>query len=506
MARQNKAVAVPVAVTHEGGRAEMHQTPLAELERAVSTCLLWENSFYEGGDSSAARIAALCTTVQPEDIARLAVTARTDLKLRHVPLWLCVQLLAKRTGTRLASDTIAAVVRRPDEAGELLALYWRDRPRDGRRLGGRGAVPKQLKVGLAAAFTKWDAYQLAKWNRDAAVKLRDVMYLVHPKPKDGGVAHLVAGVTRAGKTIRGAAHRHDAGQGALWTQLHTGTLPTPDTWEVGLSAAKTPEEKRAVWTRLLLAQKLPAMATLANLRNMDTVGVEATLVDKAIERTAGGVALPFRYVSAAKVAPAHAQALSDAMVRAAAGGPPLPGRTAVVIDVSGSMVAPISAKGTLHRWEAAAALAALIREQAAGGCRVFAYATGREEVANLRGLALVEAVRRTPSFNGGTNTLAAVQFVAARFKEADRVVVITDEQAHDTEAAALPLPNAEARGYLINVAPYQPGLVLGGRWARINGWSERVVDWLRVHEGLGLPPAGQGGADADEPAEAGPAE
>ncbi len=41
-----------------------------------------------------------------------------------------------------------------------------------------------MKLGLARAFGKFDASQLAKYDRDEPVKLRDVMFLVHAKPKD----------------------------------------------------------------------------------------------------------------------------------------------------------------------------------------------------------------------------------------------------------------------------------------------------------------------------------
>jgi 60 kDa SS-A/Ro ribonucleoprotein len=41
-----------------------------------------------------------------------------------------------------------------------------------------------VKRGLARAFTKFDAYQLAKYNRRSRVKLRDVLFLCHAKPKN----------------------------------------------------------------------------------------------------------------------------------------------------------------------------------------------------------------------------------------------------------------------------------------------------------------------------------
>src|SRR5678816_2038641 len=113
------------AKTHEGGRADAHQKPSVELERAVATCLLFENTFYEKGNDIADRIALLCEQVPVEQVASLAIKARNDYKLRHVPLFLCVQLseLARGRTDGLVRKTLEAIIQRPDEMGEFIAQY-----------------------------------------------------------------------------------------------------------------------------------------------------------------------------------------------------------------------------------------------------------------------------------------------------------------------------------------------------------------------------------------------
>lgn len=432
--KTNTAVACS-AKTHEGGRADAHQTALQELERAVSTCLLWENTFYEKGSDLAQRIADLCAMVKPEEVAALAVKARNDMKLRHVPLWMCVQLLRLKVGA-LAGRTIEHVVQRPDEMGELIALYRRD---------GRIPLAAQLKKALARVFVKFSPYQLAKWDRDAAVKVKDVMFMVHPKPKDEA-------------------------QAAVWKQLVDRTLEAPDTWEVALSSGK---DKKETWTRLLQEKKLGYMALLMNLRNMADAGVDSAMVEQALRDGAPkSKALPFRFVSAYKHAPQYAQALSDAMELAVTGE--LPGSTALILDVSGSMNDAISSKGTLLRYEAAAALAVLVRGLSKS-CRIFVYSNDCTEIANLKGLGLMAEIKR--HVGGGTNTEAAVRRVNTLCKDVDRMILLTDEQAHDGLCVS-----AARHAYVINVAPYKPGLELGGSWVRINGWSERIIDWIQQHE------------------------
>ena len=85
-----------------------------------------------------------------------------------------------------------------------------------------------MKKGLAAAFTKFDEYALAKYNRPTPVKLRDVLFLSHAKPVDEA-------------------------QATLWKRLIAGELVAPDTWEVALSSGA---DKRETWERLLMERKL----------------------------------------------------------------------------------------------------------------------------------------------------------------------------------------------------------------------------------------------------------
>ena len=49
----------------------------------------------------------------------------------------------------------------------------------------RKTYTASMKKGLADAFGKFDEYQFAKYNRqNKAVKLKDILALVHPKPND----------------------------------------------------------------------------------------------------------------------------------------------------------------------------------------------------------------------------------------------------------------------------------------------------------------------------------
>jgi hypothetical protein len=225
---------------------------------------------------------------------------------------------------------------------------------------------------------------------------------------------------------------------------------------------------------LLREDHLGIIALLMNLRNMTEAQVDPALVNEAIARKApGSRALPFRFLTAAKHAPQFAQALSDGMCSAITGR--LQGSTAVVVDVSGSMEGQLSGKSQMMQMDAAAALAVLFREVSAS-CRVFTFSQNLVEVPSLRGIGLVNGIAGSQQ-HSGTYLAGALTALRLHLPELDRLVVITDEQAADGIIAAW-----APKAYLINVAPYAPGLDTVHGWSRVSGWSERVVDWIALEE------------------------
>lgn len=433
-----------ILTTHEGAPVKRIDAE-AQLRRSVMACLLWESEFYESGVKIADRIADLCDDVAPDKIAAMAVEARTQMYLRHVPLWL-TRLLAQRVsgnGRRdgLVSSTLQGVIQRADELTEFLALYWKD---------GKQPLSAQVKKGLAAAFQKFTAYDLAKYNRDGAVKLRDVLFLTHPKPKDEE-------------------------QAEVWRQLIDGTLPAPDTWEVELSAGK---DKRATWERLIAEKKLGGLALLRNLRNMQQVGVPDAAIKEALNTNKYKYVLPFRFVAAAKYAPKFEPELEAGMFRSLAEMRKFGGKTAILVDVSGSMQARLSEKSEMTRQEAGAALAIMARELS-DDCIVIVFGTNAVLVPVRKGFALRDAITHANDFGAvghGTNIGFAVQ--AAKHEGYDRIFVITDAQSHDAVAG----PGDGKRGYIINTASCRNGIGYGP-WTQINGWSDATLKYAQECEG-----------------------
>ena len=436
MARLNilklSRVFAPGMKTHEGAPARLISLEL-QLRRSVLACLLWEKQFYEDGVEIAGRIAELVPKVAPEKVAALAVEAREQMKLRHAPLLLAREMARHKTHRALVGETLARVIQRADELAEFVAIYW---------AGGKVPLSAQVKKGLASAFSKFDEYALAKYDRSGPIRLRDVLFLSHAKPRDEA-------------------------QAELWKRLVENQLATPDTWEVALSSGA---DKREAWERLIRERRLGALALLRNLRNMKQAKVEEELVLGAIRTMKSSRVLPFRFIAAARHAPQWEETIEQVMIRAVEAQAKLPGKTVLLVDVSGSMVERLSGRSEMLRTDAAYGLAILLRE-ICGKASIYTFSNTLAAIPPRHGFALRDALDASQAHQG-TYLGHALKAISEKY---DRIIVVTDEQAHDR------VPAPQGRGYMINVASFKNGVGYG-KWTHIDGWSESVVEYIRSLE------------------------
>jgi uncharacterized protein with von Willebrand factor type A (vWA) domain len=160
------------------------------------------------------------------------------------------------------------------------------------------------------------------------------------------------------------------------------------------------------------------------------------------------------------------------MLKCVAGREKLRGKTIVLVDVSGSMTAPLSHRSEMQRTDAAYGLAVLLRE-IGEKVAVFSFSNSLVEVPARRGFALRDAIDKSQP-HSATYLGRAVTELNEKHGY-DRLIVITDEQAHDT------VPAPRGKGYVINVASYKNGVGYG-KWTHIDGWSESVVEYIRTLE------------------------
>jgi hypothetical protein len=404
------------------------------------------------------RIAELVKKVDATKVHEMAVEARNKMKIRHTSLYMAA-LLAKKSYKKL-DELLYEIIQRPDELSEFLSLYWEDK---------KQPLTAKMKKGLAKAFTKFDEYQLAKYNKqDVPIKLRDVLFLCHAKPINEE-------------------------QETLWKKLVNKELKIPDTWEVSLSAGKS---KKETFERLLSENKLGALDLLRNLRNMIGAEVNASLIKEGLKKIKVEKVLPFRFIAAAKYAPQFEAELEEAMYKCVASQEKLKGKTVFIVDTSGSMYSGnISAKSELSRAEVAASLAILIREICE---EPVIYATAGDDGTRIhatkllpsrRGFALKDLICNKNLMGeiggGGIFLTQCMKYVYEKEKEAERIIVITDEQDCDTDVNKSP---SKARtfgkkNYLINISCEKNGVGYKN-WIHIDGWSEAVIEYIKAFDQL----------------------
>ncbi len=440
MATLNKKAQSEI-VTHEGGPAKRINAE-AQLRRSVMACLLWEREFYEDGITIAERIYDLVGKVQGQFAADLAIEARSIHNLRHVPLLIATALADLKY--KNLSGLLPSIIQRPDELTEFLAIYWGGSDRTQSKSSPDRETGKplsaQIKKGLAQAFKKFSAYQLGKYKKAGkAIKLKDVMCLVRPKPENEE-------------------------QAGLWKQLKENTLPIPDTWETQLSGGAN---KKETFTRLMEEKKLGALAALRNIRNMEEADVNRKQISNYIRQMNVRRVLPFRFIVVARIMPAYEPSLEEAMFNNIQETQKLQGKTFVLVDVSGSMDSSLSTKSDMTKMDAAAGVAMIMREMC-DEIRVFTFSEQIKEIAPRRGFALRDAIINSQEHS---STYLGQAVVRLNTIPHDRMVVITDEQAHDQVGAPL------SKGYMINVASYKNGVGYG-KWIHIDGFSEAVVKYI----------------------------
>lgn len=422
------------------------------LRRSVMACLLWEDNFYEDGVSNANNIINLIPQVTPGAVAQIAWEARHVQKLRHVPLLIAREMLKHSTHRLHVGELLPKIINRPDEITEFVSLYWQD---------GKRPLAKQAKIGLAAAFNNFDGYQLAKWNRAKEVSLRDVMFLVHPKPTNSAKAH-------------------------LFKQLAGNELPTPDTWEVELSKGG---DKKASWERLITENRLGTLAYLRNLRNMEQAKVDEHLIRNGLLGLNGKWLLPINYLAAAKHAPRFERDIEKLMLSSLQQLPKLTGYTVFIVDVSGSMSQQISNKSDFSRLDVACSMAMMANEICE---RVAIYATAgsdasrrhrTELVPNRRGFGLIDAIASNRLGGGGIFTRQCLEYIQDNEQgKPDRIIIFSDSQDCDFPQLRIPSPFG-THNYIIDVSAHSRGINYKGIWdAEISGWSDGFLKYIQELE------------------------
>ena len=452
------------AKNHNGAKGNLRTAKSELFLLGVSS--FNEGKFYETVAEQHKRICVLVNSVLDEAdgyfwLYQFAKYLRNEANIRTTSIIVAIETAKAMIDRQIPGGRgiVNVALQRADEPGEAIA-YWHSKY--GRK------IPAAVKRGIADAVVRlYNEYSVLKYDSAKnAYRFADVIQLVHPNPQDAmqsavfnlalnrrygndsQIELLSKSKARAGVT--GAELRNMANEGTLTEYVRKTGL----TWE-SVSGRIIGGMDAKVWEQLI--PTMGYMATLRNLRNFIEAGVSVEVLDSVAKRisdkdqVAKSKQLPFRFYSAYKATSSSDQfklAIGRAFDASVQNVPSLPGRTLVLVDMSGSMYWDHSKHSGANLAETAALFGVAVAQRADNANLVTFGTTSSEHKFNPTESSL-SLVNRIDSDLGGTNINAALDL---HFNGQDRVIVITDEQY------GAPLnTDGKTPFYIWNLAGYRVG-------------------------------------------------
>jgi hypothetical protein len=461
-------------VTYEGGAATIRDEK-SELFLLAVHNMVGEKTFYEDAGSRDKRFEELVrvvATTDPEWMLAFTTWLRSEANMRSASIVMALEaakamVAAGLTGSR---KIVRVALQRADEPGEALA-YWTS------NYGMK--IPKPVKRGIADACARlYTEYSLLKYDTPShAFRFGRVLDIVHAKPAPFEAAWQGPLFRHAQDRMRGhqsplevmsalkmvelnAVVRFNMQTTMSWDQPWDVTeliAKSGLTWEDVLSLVGNKVEKKLLWTALIPV--MGYMAQLRNLRNFDEAGVSDEVAEKVIDRLSDpdqvrrSRQFPLRFLSAYRAAPSlrWSYGLEKALNVSLENIPVLKGRTLIMVDHSGSMDSPLSNYSGLSYGDGARIFGSALALRAENP-EVFAYNGGYMPITIKKGSSLLSTIKDYPPLGGGTATWQILQHL---YKNHDRVVILTDEQAFGSPAGVGIAPSTNV--YTVNLAGYKYG-------------------------------------------------
>ena len=397
--------------------------------------------------------------IDPKFIANLAIYARKVMNQRSISHVLASELAHSSLGKKYVREVINEIIVRVDDMSEILSYYINEFGKP---------IPNSLRKGIADKFVTFDEYSLAKYNGDKEVKLRDIVCLVHPKPRDEE-------------------------QCDMFKRVLEGKLKTSATWQTKLSADGNTKE---AWEELIENNRLGYMALLRNLRNIiksnpsNINKVYEVLADK--NRVLKSKQLPFRFYAAYNTLQREGlgtskvyNALETAIKHSTSNIERLEGKTFIAADVSGSMTCPISQRSDIT----SADIAVLMMSIANYICEEAITSTFDTRfrlcpMSNIGGIMLNAS--NISITGGGTNITLPIRYLINNNIYVDRIILLSDNeincgykrtcQSYVEEYKNKINPNVWV--HAIDMQGYGTQQFCGEGVNIISGWSEKVLEFI----------------------------
>lgn len=446
MAKYNVKRETPTVTNHQGGTA-VKLAPELELIALLSTGL--DGRFYEKENEREKRLVELIKTVgkkNPELAAKMLVYTRSVIGQRSITHVGAVALASVLAGNPLATrfygkrakkENKGGIVHRLDDMLEIVSYYFLRNP-------GK-ALPNAMKRGFKAALEAADTYELAKYQaKNSAISMVDIVNLVHPKPTKEMEATFKLLMNGELKQFNTAEDKNTKAGQVVAEKVRTGEISKADAAKV-LADAKSDN-----WTALIAEGTIGYFALLRNLRNIVAQATNETfkaamvmLTDEKRVRKSlvfpHQIDLAFEVLLSEATIPADRKlALLEAVNKAYELAIPnlaelfTHGRTAVVIDTSGSMTSAIR-MGDKRINSRAVEKAALIGATLAKGVGADLYHFSNScEQLKFNPLDTVNTIKNfvvNRAYGGGTEFNSIFRTLNGKY---ERIFVISDMQGGDS--------------------------------------------------------------------------
>ena len=419
----------------------------------------------------------------PEFMAKALLYARTEGYMRLQPI-IGAAVLSLASPTWFARIFDRVIVTVADLVEFTLALESL----------GRGQGGRVVKKFAAARLERLTEYEVLKYSGSGrGYSLKDLLRVYHPKPRNIAAQALYRYVARkkgyrspdphflpritALERLKKIDLEYYSDEGSKL--IRSGGLP----WNAvtGAISKMTPE----LWAALLPDMTLFSLLRHLNVMIRNGVISEHEFMPEIAERFTDPEAirrakiLPFRFASAWNEVgvPWVKEVLERAVDLSAETLPEIPGRTAVLLDISSSMSGrPLLAASVL-------ALSILKRAGGNGMIRLFNHEDCLFQT--RRGESIPTAASRIKA-SGGTDTGVSIRAMEAEKAWCDQLVIVTDEQQNTGPGFCLDLKryrrrvNPEARAFIINMAPCAHGMtpVEDENTFYCYGWSDHAISFI----------------------------
>lgn len=415
-------------VNEAGGRAYEQSAATALAQLAVTGC--FSGTFYVTADAQLDTALTLTRAVSPEEIARTAIYARANGKMKDMPALLCA-VLVERDPALLdrVFDRVIDDVRMLRNFVQIV--------RSG--AAGRRSLGSAARRLVRRRLESFSDDKLFRSSVGAQPSLADVVRLAHPKPNTPEREALYGWLT--GKVVPREALPKLVASWEAWKAGETDHIPDVPFMMLTGSGRMTPE----IWRDV--ARRAPWQTTRMNLNTFLRQGVfeDEAMVETVAARIRNAEsirkarALPYQllaaYMNARQSLPGKIrEALHDALEIATSNVPSFTGQVAVCPDVSGSMHASVTghrrgATSKVRCVDVAGLFAASVLRNN-GSALVIPFS---DRIVNVRceprDTVMTNAIKLASAPPGGTRCSEPLAWLNARKEPVDLVILVSDNES-----------------------------------------------------------------------------